>query len=303
MRPVDFVSTPGDGDYGWEAEPGVLVSGHDPQHLSANFLYTLALKPSGYASVPSPIGESIDAAKAAQIAFKYLIEGVAGQVRKDGPYMTAERGVGRVIQVAIQSVKLGVIKVEDLAVLFNYFQTVVLPFFEKAPGLCIMKASQKEKPLNLPPITGNQVYGFVWQWGILAPNLFDLANLLPQGLLRDRTIALAKRFCQYVADAVTDDGKTPFAIIWDKIPQDQVQNSIAPYCDDESRSYEVYGKPDYYSYTPWVYRALSCGSHLSCEGSEPKRDQALERIKEGASGYKASELKQWVVNANGEYDL
>ena len=292
--------------HGWEPEsPGdepdgsvtyftaagdIQVTGPEPEHLWLTPLFSVV--DSDPIMVDTGRGNKLPSNMVAKWLATQLVSSAAGMVRdhrtKDGnpyPWTYGDRATGRLLHTIVEGFKRGCLRSDDLPTAARYLSDVVLPFYEKAPGIHRFGLPRDGRfPMGL-------FNGLSW----IVPACYDAGQLLRKAKATgwaDRFDALVARWANWMHDMHQVLPHECFrADILYLDPAFAEQGSPPASIADFIRADDFHFSWDY---KPWAFRAVDIAAKVT--GS-----QGLQEARDAIASQYASDKQHWIVGADGEY--
>lgn len=200
--------SPGDQPDGTWVKDGTRISGPEVEHFWLDPLW--ALIDAEPILVDTPYGKA-PSNQVAHLMAQFQISSCIGQIRSAPtviyPWGYGDRANSRIIDTVIQGSLRGVMDPRDARSAVDFIEDVVLPLYERAPGIGITRRAP-QRPGKVRSVTFN---GIMW----LLPVLYDAWKAWPQspisdhgtpsdrGTTSDRLEALVRRWSQWCLDIET----------------------------------------------------------------------------------------------------
>lgn len=294
--------------HGWEPEspgdqPGggvtyltaggdIQLTGPEPEHLWLTPLFALIDDPNPIL-VETGLGNKLPSNMVAKWLATLLVSSAVGMVRdhrtKDGnpyPWTYGDRATGRLLHTIVEGFKRGCLRNHELPTAARYLADIVLPFYEKAPGIHSFGAWRDGRfPLGL-------FNGLGW----IIPACYDAAQLLRKSKATgwaDRFDALVGRWSRWMVDlneALPNECFGADIVYLDPAfaQQESPPDSITPYVRAEDFHFS-------WDYKPWTFRAIDIAATVTGHAPLAAARDAIARE------YSSPGNRSWMVKADGSY--
>jgi len=266
----------------------VVVSGPEVEHFWLDPLWALMDADPIELDV---LGGKWPSTFVAKVIATLQLQSLIGQIRSEPtkvfPWGYGDRANSRIVDTVFQAAARGAIEPPDAESAMDWAQNVLLPIYEKAPGIGHFGVA----PEGMFAVgCFNSLY-----W--LLPVFYDVWRLTPDGPLKDRFAAIVARWSQWALDleeTVPGRGFNPSRFYVEREPFVNAPEPMASIKGLLSESNIVFDKG--LTWEHWAYRACAVAAEVT--GSEvlvEARKKLLAKY-EGNPGHKV-----WLVGPDREY--